>query len=216
MSNHKIKILVSTPKTGDPQAYINAINKAGADAEAKYLPEADTDYDGLLLCGGSDVDPEYYGEKIDGAVGIDADRDAAEFAVIKAFAEAGKPILGICRGHQFLNVFFGGSLYQHLPESDMHRSTNGEKITHEVTADADTIVSELYGTVFTTNSTHHQAVKRIGTGLRATARWENKYVEACEHTTLPIFSVQWHPERMENGAKIFEHFIKLCMENKKD
>lgn len=211
----KIRILLSVPKNANPDNYINALNNAGAEAVPMYLPDVDTDYDGLLLTGGSDVNPGRYNEEIDGSIGIDIDRDAAEFAVLKAFVDVGKPIMGICRGHQITNVFFGGSLYQHLPESDLHR---GDKIIHEVTALENSIVGRLYGTSFLVNSTHHQAVKKLGEGLRATAFWKNKYVEAYEHTTLPVFGVQWHPERLcngQNGEKVFEYFVKLCNQYKK-
>ena len=210
----KIEILLSAPKNNALDAYVNAVTNAGAEAVVKHLPDIDTSYDGLLLTGGSDVDPKYYNESIDGAIGIDNERDAAEFALVKAFVEAGKPVMGICRGHQLINVFFGGSLYQHLPESDAHRSTKGEKIHHEVTALPDSIVGKLYGTSFVVNSTHHQAVKALGDGLRATAYWADKYVEAYEHTTLPVFGVQWHPERMDTGDKIFEYFVKVCEKEK--
>lgn len=210
----KLKILLSGPKNNNLEHYVSAVNKAGAEAVVKHLPDTDTNYDGLILTGGSDVDPKYYNEPVDGAVGIDNERDAAEFAILEAFVAVGKPVMGICRGHQLINVFFGGSLYQHLPESDLHRSATGEKIVHEVTAIHDSILDKLYGTLFAVNSTHHQAVKNLGIGLRATAYWADKYVEAYEHTSLPVLGVQWHPERMDTGAKIFEHFIKMCEKEK--
>lgn len=80
------------------QYYIDAVNNLGAVADAKYLPEIDTSYDGLLLCGGSDTDPKYYGQEVNGAVDIENERDASEVALCKAYIEAGKPVFGICRG----------------------------------------------------------------------------------------------------------------------
>ncbi len=213
----KMKILLS--RGSSAENYINALEGVGAEGVAKYLPEPDTNYDGLILCGGGDIDPKYYGEYIDGSKGIDAERDVAEFALLKAYVEAGKPVLGICRGCQLINVYFGGSLYQHLPQASLHVSVNGADSVHSITAKEGSILNNLYGESFSVNSSHHQAVKDLGKGLRATAYWNGEYVEAHEHETLPIFSVQFHPERMSfekarndtvNGAKIFEYFISVC------
>ena len=212
----KMKILLSRGSNADN--YIKALEGVGAEGFAEYLPKVDTDYDGLILCGGADVDPKYYNEEINGSVGIDNQRDEAEFALLEAFIKAGKPILGICRGCQLINIFFGGSLHQHLPEAELHQSKNGDAV-HKVTAVEESILSKLYGEEFAVNSSHHQAVKEIGKDLHATAFWDGKYVEAFQHNALPIFAVQWHPERTcfekarpdtVNGAKIFEYFLSLC------
>lgn len=214
---NKVRILLSG-KT-NLQYYIEAVNGVGAQATAKYLPELDTNYDGLILCGGNDIDPKHYHEQLNGAENIDSDRDTAEFALLNAYVDAGKPVMGICRGHQLINIFFGGSLYQDLPESHLHTNQEDFYIAHTVTASADSVIGKLYGTSFCVNSSHHQAVKELGNGLRGTAYWMDKYIEAFEHTTLPILGVQWHPERMcfgqkradtIDGAKLFSHFIQMC------
>ena len=217
----KVKLLLS----GKPRMeyYIEAVEKCGAEAVAEYLPSINTDYDGLILCGGSDVDPKYYNESIDGSEGIDAARDENEFALLEAYIKAEKPILGICRGHQLINVFFGGSLYQHIPESALHtRKEHGDE-AHEVSTFVGSTLCDLYGEKFSVNSAHHQAIKRLGDGLCALAVWNDQYIEAIEHKTLPIIGVQWHPERMSfsqarpdtvSGTKIFEKFIAICKENK--
>jgi putative glutamine amidotransferase len=213
----KLKILLSTGASC--QNYIDALEGVGALAVAKYLPEIDTDYDGLILCGGGDIDPKYYNEDVCGSYSIDPKRDEVEFALLKAFIDCGKPVLGICRGCQLINVFFGGSLYQHLPESGMHQSREGVDSVHNVTATEGSILSDLYGAEFAVNSSHHQAVKELGKDLRGTACWNGQYIEAIEHTSLPIVAVQWHPERMcftraRNdtvcGDKIFKYFIAMC------
>lgn len=213
----KIKILLSY---GDnAENYLAVLEQLGADGVAQYLPPVDTTYDGLILCGGNDVNPARYGEDMDGATDIDFARDEAEIALIQAYLQAGKPIMGICRGLQLLNVFFGGSLYQDLPETSLHRGENHADVVHTVNAVPDSILGELYGETFAVNSTHHQAIKALGNGLRATATWNEQYVEAIEHTQHPIFGVQWHPERMcckhertdtVNGADLFKRFIELC------
>ena len=218
MDMDKVKILLSS---GDikPLSYIAALAGVGAEGIHAWPVEYSDDMDGLLLCGGADVDPKYYNEEINGSVGINAERDAAEFELVKAFIDAGKPIMGVCRGHQFLNVYFGGSLYQNIEEAELHKGGKA----HLVTATPDSVLSSLYGETFSVNSTHHQAVKVLGKGLRATATWNGKYIEATEHTTLPVITVQWHPERMcfeykredtVDGAAIIEYFVEMCRKNK--
>ena len=217
----KTRILLSGKN--NMQNYVDAVNAAGGEATAKYLPEISTDYDGLILCGGADIDPKYYHQENQGSVGIDPQRDAVEFALLKAYVDAGKPVLGICKGHQLINVFFGGSLHQDLPEKHLHTSGQGIDLTHPITASENSMLWRLYGSSFVVNSSHHQAVNHLGDGLRATAWWDNTYIEAFEHCSLPIYGVQFHPERMclskarpdtIDGIKIFEWFLRVCANKK--
>ena len=209
----KPRILLSASKL--PQPYIRILEAAGADVTSIYCPQVDTDYDGLVLCGGPDIDPSYYGEEMNGSEGIVAQRDTAEWALIKAFLEAGKPIFGVCRGAQILNVYFGGSLHQHLSNAVVHTPFVPEVyIPHKATALPGSMLANLYGTEFTINSHHHQAVKAVGKGLKITA-WCDDVVEAFEHETLPVYAVQFHPERMiteetVSGLPIFQHFVRQC------
>ncbi len=218
----KIKLLLSG-KTRI-EYYIDAAKRLGAEVVAEYLPAIDTQYDGLILCGGSDVDPKYYNETINGSKDIDKERDENEFALLKAYIDAGKPIFGICRGFQLINIYFGGTLHQDIKEADLHKRINEKDSVHSITADEDSIVGRLYGKNVSINSAHHQALKDLGKELKATAYWQDKYIEAIEHTELPIFAVQWHPERTCfsmarndtcDGSKLFEYFIKLCKDNRK-
>lgn len=217
----KVKLLLS----GKPRIeyYVDAVKNLEAEVVAEYLPSIDTQYDGLILCGGCDVDPKYYNEEINGSTDIDIDRDENEFALLKAYIDAGKPVFGICRGFQLINIYFGGTLYQDIKEANLHRRINEVDSVHSITADEDSIVGRLYGRNVSVNSAHHQALKDLGEGLKATAYWQDKYIEAIEHTKLPIFGVQWHPERTCfsmarndtcDGSKLFEYFIKLCEEYK--
>lgn len=217
----KIKILLSGKQ--NIQYYIDAVSGVGAEPVEKYLPEIDTGYDGLILCGGSDIHPKYYNEPIDGSVFIDEKRDETELLLLRAFIDAKKPVFGICRGHQLINVYFGGTLYQHIPEAQLHKSHNDVDSVHQVDAIEKSVLSELYGSRFPINSAHHQAIRDLGEGLFATATWENKYIEAFEHKELPILGVQWHPERTcfsksrndtVSGDKIFKYFVDLCREYK--
>ena len=198
--------------------YSDAVNYAGGIATAKYLPEIDTSYDGLILCGGNDSDPKYYGEEINGSVNIDYKRDEVEFALADAFIKAGKAVMGICRGHQLLNIYFGGSLYQDLKNAKEHSSFADYDLIHTVTAKKESIAEQLYGNTFTVNSFHHQAIKKLGENLTPTI-FSGDIIEGFEHKTLKVFGVQWHPERMccsnkrddtVDGAEIFKYFIQLC------
>ena len=199
--------------------YVEALERLGGQATVNDSRGVDGCYDGLLLCGGSDIDPSRYGEEPSGSRGMDPDRDEAEWALLRAYIQARKPIMGICRGHQLINVFFGGSLWQDIPEADLHVRKNGRDESHSVIAVEGSILHGCYGGEFFVNSSHHQAIKKLGRGLRATAYWEEKYVEAIEHIDLPIVAVQWHPERMcfgqaredtVDGAGLFEYFLSLC------
>ena len=116
---------------GNLQNYINAIEGVGAEAIAEYPPKIDHTYDGLILCGGVDIHPKWYNEEINGTVNIDEKRDASEFKLVQAFIDAKKPIMGICRGCQLLNVAFGGTLYQDIENSKEHSLSLLLSIRHQ-------------------------------------------------------------------------------------
>lgn len=200
--------------------YVDAIEKNGGLAELRIYPEADhRSYDGLLLCGGMDIHPSRYGEEVNGSVDMEEARDNSEFPLAKAFIEAGKPVFGICRGFQLLNIYFGGSLIQHLPNAEEHRTTEEEKV-HLVTAEDGSFFAETFGKEFPVNSYHHQAVGKLGEGLKVTLRSkEDGVVEGFDHESLPIFGVQFHPERMcqswdkpetVTSDPMFERFLDMC------
>ena len=157
------------------------------------------DFDALLLPGGGDILPEYYGEDPHGSMPGNRDIDVLQFALLDAFVRAGKPVFGTCRGHQLINVYFGGTLIQNLPTAYLHARNapakdNPDK-AHEVTAKG--WLATLYGESFVVNSAHHQAVDELGKGLIIDAHCKaDGIIEAMHHESLPIWSVQWHPERM--------------------
>lgn len=210
------RVLLST----DQQApyYADAVKALGGCPEGGYLPTVCTDYDGLLLCGGCDVDPAFYGEECDGAVNPDRTRDTRELELIRAFLQAGKPVMGICRGHQILNVYFGGTLVQDLPAPNLHRTTKEPYGVHDVQAAEGSFLETMYGTHFWVNTFHHQAVKTLGDGLQPVA-WKDDLVEAFVHKQLPVVSVQWHPEKLCfsqarqdacDGSLILRFFLDMC------
>lgn len=217
----KPKLLLSGE--GKMPWYIAAFTALGAEVVAENCPEYRDGFDGLVLCGGVDIDPARYGQPVAGSVGINPARDAAEFALVDAFLRADKPILGICRGHQLLNVYFGGSLIQHIREAEDHVMHDRVDSVHGIVAEPHSRLASLYGRQFHVNSAHHQAVDRVGAGLFVTACALDGTVEALEHKSLPVMSVQWHPERIScekrradasNGEIWISHFIDFCRSRK--
>lgn len=212
-----MKILISGK--GDCKNYVRAFEAVGAEVSVASALDNAESFGGLVLCGGGDIDPRYYGEAACGSVNIEPQRDEMEFHLIENFVGRGIPVLGICRGHQLINVFFGGSLYQHMPHSEHHCSGADYDLIHLVEAVPGSITKGLYGGSFSVNSYHHQAVKSLGRGLMASAYWNGNFVEAIEHTALPVIGVQWHPERMlldgeggwaASGIRLFKYFVSLC------
>ena len=214
----KPRILLSG--SADNTNYINAVKNCGGIPHAAYLPQVSTDYDGLILCGGVDIHPSYYHQEIDGTEQIDEQRDAVEFALAKAFIEAGKPVLGICRGLQLLNVYFGGTLIQDLEHASEHTSRADFDLIHRVCAVQGSVVHTLYGESFVVNSSHHQAIGKLGDGLQITMSADNpRVIEGIAHKKLPVLAVQWHPERMcfekerkdtVDGSALIQYFVDLC------
>ena len=116
------RILLSVGEKGI-EAYEKAITACGAIPVVNYKTKAKVeDYDGLLLCGGVDINPARYGMENRGAENIDDERDDVEFQILDDFVRSEKPVFGICRGMQLINVYFGGTLIQHLSDSEMHRT----------------------------------------------------------------------------------------------
>lgn len=161
--------------------------------------------DGLMLLGGPDVDPTFYGEEPHPKIGMTLyQKDRFEIALIKAALAADKPIFGICRGIQIMNVAMGGTLYQDLesqyPELKIQhpQATLGQFATHHVELTAGSKLAKLYGqSTIKVNSRHHQAVKAVGKGLKVTAVAPDGVIEGMESTDTDLFlGVQWHPENM--------------------
>lgn len=182
--------------------YVNALEQSGAWCMATLdVKDCDTyDFDALLLPGGGDMDPDFYGEAMNGSRNPNRALDEAQWAILDIFVKKGKTIFGICRGHQLINVYFGGSLIQHLDNTSEHQSSDGD-VYHSTVVSEKSFLSDIYGEgALEVNSSHHQAVKVLGDGLRP-VQYCGDVIEAMEHESLPIRSVQWHPERMENAKK---------------
>jgi len=174
--------------------------------------------DGLLLTGGPDLDPLYYGEEpLPGLEEVSPSRDEMEIGLVREFLKRHKPVLGICRGCQVMNVAAGGSLYQDIatqvPGCIKHRQSAPRWYpTHTVHLKETSSLAAILGRVaLRINSRHHQAVARLGEGFEAVARAPDGVIEAIELTGTGFgIGVQWHPEDMfpeETARSLFEAFI---------
>ena len=153
------------------------------------------DFDGLLLPGGGDIDPALFGEPNQGSRSIDGTLDRIQLALLGDFVRSKKPVLGICKGMQLINVYFKGGIIQHLPTAGLHEYREADQV-HSSKAAENSLLCRLYGVHFPVNSAHHQAIGRTGQGLSVVQWAPDGTPEALQHTSLPIAAVQWHPERM--------------------
>jgi putative glutamine amidotransferase len=188
-----------------PRAYLAAVERAGAEP---VVVDPHHDLTGLLpridavvLTGGADVDPSCYGEEPHATVyGVDREADDREIALARAAIDRGVPLLAICRGIQVLNVAFGGTLHQdivELPDVEAHGRPGepGGAHTHAVEiADGSLLHAAMGARRVTASCHHHQAVNKIGTGLRITATAGDGIVEGLEIDGAWALAVQWHPE----------------------
>jgi putative glutamine amidotransferase len=192
------KVLISC-STHDAMLYIKALQKFHIEAVLSGAPEESSDYDGLLLPGGGDISPVFYHRKNRGSNHISISEDIIQLLMFHRFMEQKKPILGICKGMQVINVALGGTLIQALPTVNSHAWHNGDRY-HPTTIIPGSILSSLYGTYMITGSAHHQAISTPGKGLKAVQHAHDGVIEGIEHNILPILGVQWHPERLCNLA----------------
>ena len=164
-------------------------------------------WDALLLPGGGDLEPWRYGQENTASRGLEPERDEAELRLLQEFTALGKPVLGVCRGLQTLNVFFGGTLAQDVPGHGAWEE--GDRLHGVRTAPSP--LRPLWGERMTVNSAHHQAADRLGSGLRAVQWTGDGVVEALCHERLPVWAVQWHPERLGDrspGRRLMGAFLE--------
>ncbi len=196
------------PAVAIQSLYVDAIQRAGGqeavlgprhlDLEAARAVLAH--FDGIVLPGGGDVNPERYGQAAaDQTYGVSALRDEFEFQLCAAAIELSLPILAICRGTQVLNVARGGTLHQHIADDFPGHGkpgVEGGQNLHEVEAAAESRVGRALGTTRPACSCHHhQSINRLGTGLQVTARTDDGVIEAVElDGPAWVIAVQWHPE----------------------
>jgi len=166
---------------------------------------------GVVITGGQDVHPAYWGgdpsvvrdvDPRDDPMVHDFERDEFEIALVRAALDRNLPILGVCRGLQVINVALGGTLIADLPSGSVEHLSTLPPLTngtddHKVTFEPGSIAERLFGAGAVTNSWHHQAIDRCGSGLVVTGRATDGVVEAVELPGAALLGVQWHPEWME-------------------
>jgi putative glutamine amidotransferase len=207
--------ITTSPRRGTEYyvPYRRAVEAAGA--EPVELPPGTSALpavDGLLLPGGWDVDPSFYGEKKDEKVGpIDRELDETELRLFQQARDDEIPVLGICRGQQVINVAMGGSLLQHLEDHDV-RVHGRSHLAHTIEVDPSSELGRAAGGhKLRVNSLHHQAIRKLAPGLHQTAKGEDGTVEGVESDDGLIVAVQCHPEELTTdlpwARKLFEAFV---------
>jgi putative glutamine amidotransferase len=206
-----------------PAAYVRAVVSAGGvpllvppGASAEETLDA---IDGLVFSGGSDLDPELYGEEAHPETdGVVRERDDFELELMRAALARDLPLLAICRGSQVLNVALGGDLEQHVPDrvaADTHKQTPGVFADHDVEVLGGTRLASIVGDRTDVKSHHHQGYGELGEGLRESARAADGTVEALEDPTRRFtLGVLWHPEEGEDLA-LFKALIAEAAEYRK-
>lgn len=208
--------------------YFHAIQDAGGIPVLLPLISSDREaaevldrVDGLLLSGGGDMDPHYFGEEPHPQLGeITPERDIAELALTREALRRKLPIFGICRGHQVLAVAAGGTLHQDIsarvPGAIKHQQQAPRWYpSHSVTVKPGTMLNALLGNSFRVNSFHHQAVRSVPADWVVSATAPDGVIEALEHPGYRfVLSVQWHPEsfvgRGDQFRRLFEAFLAAC------
>ena len=209
-----------------PVAYIKAIRSAGGiplmiPPGEIHLEKIIFLIDGLILSGGGDLDSSLYnGDTNKNIYMVDQERDQSELKIARLFLESNKPLFCICRGIQVLNLIYGGTLFEHLPdhfgEKVLHRLPPRVPVCHEVIIEPDSKLSKILKTTkVNPASWHHQSIKDLGDGLKIVARANDNVIEAVEVTEHPwLIGVQWHPELTfeedQTQLNLFKDFVETC------
>lgn len=217
---------LGNPITYTPQGFVTATEQVGGlplllpistpENAVAYINQIDK----LLLAGGQDVDPQFYGEDPHPKLGAtNLERDLFERALITEALNQQKPIFAVCRGMQLLNVTLGGNLYQDLSlysewnVRHVQHPTPPHFATHEIEVLPDSLLCQLVGQQYRVNSYHHQGIKRLGKNLKIVANSNDQIVEAVEwhDDSQRVLGVQWHPELTyqtdPKELKLFDFFV---------
>lgn len=211
--------------------YFDGITRAGGipvmlplHAEQEDAAELLRTFDGLLITGGHDTMPQTYGAEDSGKCTVCAARDKMESVLLESALRMDLPVLGICRGIQFINAALGGTLYQDLPSERPSEISHAmqppyDRGVHQVTVLPNTPLYELLKTeTLSVNSYHHQAVRELAPSLEVMAVSEDGLIEAvCRRDKRFVWAVQWHPEFWGHSSReqqaIFDAFLRACRPN---
>ena len=206
--------------------YIDAIYRSGAipvlipigDQEA--IDDLLTKLDGVIMTGGIDINPLFYHQNCTFEQSVSSyRRDEFEWHLIEKCVKKHIPLFGICRGQQMINVVFGGTLYQDNKMFNEHVIQHQQKERkdypiHSIQIEKDSFLYPIFKDQYYVNSLHHQSIAQIAKDFKVVARSEDQIIEAIEHTHLPIWAVQFHPEMMhqrdEKMQELFQWFIDQC------
>lgn len=209
------------------QDYVEAVLRAGGipfiipfNEDLESIREMVGHVDGVILSGGHDVNPYNYGEDPLLKIGeVFPERDVFDMEIYKTAVKFNKPVFGICRGFQIINVVNGGSLYQDLSYADFvklkhDQQDNPSQATHSVNFEEGTFLREILGEENKVNSFHHQILKDVAPGFKVVAKSPDGVMESIQKITEDCFvvGVQWHPEMLsvkyEDSQKVFDEFVK--------
>lgn len=209
------------------QDYVESVLRAGGipfiipfNEELESIREMVEHVDGVILSGGHDVNPYNYGEDPLLKIGeVFPERDVFDMEIYKTAVKFNKPVFGICRGFQIINVVNGGSLYQDLSYADFvklkhDQQDNPSQATHFVKFEEGTFLRDILGEESKVNSFHHQILKDVAPGFKVVAKSPDGVVESIQKITEDCFvvGVQWHPEMLsvkyEDSQKVFDEFVK--------
>lgn len=203
-----LKIAVANSKKKDVDNCVSVLKKLGVTVTVIKQDCDIKKYDGLVLPGGYDINPKLYKQKNKASKNIHNKLDRLQYSVLDKFVQEKKPVLGICRGCQMINIYFGGTLNQDIKK---HRGKKGSTVKHDTTIVENSVLESLYGRTMKVNSRHHQCIDQQGVNLLTVQRASDGRIEAVEHDELPILGVQWHPEEMgKKGELVINEFLKRC------
>lgn len=190
--------------------YKNALTAVGAQTVFSTDLRLAADCDGLLLAGGGDISPCFYRSKERNCRSVSLVRDVSEQYLIALFERKNAPIMGVCRGMQMLNVYFGGTLAQSITKFYLHYDDKND-VYHEI--NCKDFMRDLYGKTLTVNSCHRQKIELCAKNAIPCAYSQDGVIEAMRIRDKKIFGTQFHPERSfgnsTNGIRIYEYFISL-------
>ena len=223
----------SIPKAFVNRSYVDSVIRASGvpfiipiTEDEEVIKRMLENVDGIIMTGGVDVHPFRFGEEPIAKIGtISAERDEFDFKLMKYACEMNKPIFGICRGIQVINVYFGGTLIQDIPSQRntniLHSQTAEYHVpTHKIQIVKDSIIYDMLGESSEVNSFHHQAIDKVSKDFKVTAAAKDGIVEAIEYKKKDSFilGVQWHPELMSTKTikmqNIFDMFVEVCKSRK--